>query len=98
MEMDFNMENPSQEIRLGLELLDMALKVSSNPTKLREYNEVLDMPGVDSALFMLYRASQEDSSHPRHLLQSAFMLGYYIYESLQEVNKLWQEGPVNDPS
>jgi len=98
MDMDSNVPEIGQEIRLGTELLELAFRVTANPEKLRKYNEILSMPGVDSALYMLCRAAQEDNSHPRHLLQSAFMLGYYIYESLHEMDRLWEEGPVDDPS
>ena len=98
MEEDFNMGETGQEVRLGTELLDMAFRATANPEKLKMYNGILTMPGVDSALYMLYRAAHEDNSHPRHLLQSAFMLGYYIYESVHAVDKLWEEGPVDDPN
>jgi len=98
MSMDFDTQKVEQELRLGIELLDMAIRVTDNPEKLKMYNEILVMPGVDSALYMLYSAAQEGTSHPKSLLQSAFMLGYYIYESLHEMDKLWKEGPVDDPS
>ena len=52
MNMYFNMEDPNQEIRLGTELLEMAFALSSDPLKLQAYNEILKMPGVDSALYM----------------------------------------------
>jgi len=94
------MENAEQEIRLGAELLEMAFKVSSDSERLKLYNNILDMPGVDSALYMLHRASQEENIHPKSLLQSAFMLGYYVYESLHEIDSLWEretgeESPID---
>ena len=98
MNMYFNMEDPNQEIRLGTELLEMAFALSSDPLKLQAYNEILKMPGVDSALYMLYSATTEGDSHPRQLVQAAFMLGYYVYESLNEINNLWERGPVDAPS
>jgi hypothetical protein len=76
----------------------MAFRVTADTDKLKIYHGVLSMPGVDSALYMLYRGANESNAHPKNLLQSAFMLGYYIHESLQEMDRLWEEGPVDDSS
>ena len=91
------MEHFEQEIELGSELLEMASAITECPDKLKEYNNILDMPGIDPALFMLYKAGETDECHPKALLQSAFMLGYYVCESLRQVNTMWEVGPTEEP-
>ena len=82
----------TEEIRLGTELLELAINSTDNPEVLEIYNNILLMPGVDSALYMLYKAAEFAFSHPKPLLQSAFMLGYYVHESLGAADKLWEAG------
>jgi len=65
----------TEEIRLGTELLELAISSTDNPEVLEIYNNILLMPGVDSALYMLYKAAEFAFSHPKPLLQSAFMFG-----------------------
>lgn len=85
-----------QDIRLGISLLETATQLTADPTKLQAYNKILEMPGVDSALFLLYKAS-ETYPHPKALLQSVFILGYYVCESLSHVDSMWENGPDNEP-
>jgi len=86
----------NQDMRLGAGILEMVARLTQDPAKLEAYNHVLDMPGVDAALFLLYK-SAETLIHPKPLLQSTFMLGYYLCESLKEVDELWNNGPDEDP-
>ena len=87
----------TDDLRLGTELLDLATTSTDDPTILEAYNKILAMPRVDSALFMLYKAAEFAFAHPKPLLQSAFMLGYYIHESLGTADKLWEAGLKDDP-
>ena len=91
------MDEFEQEINLGSELLELASAMTDCSEKLAEYNSILEMPGVDPALFMLYKARETDSCHPKALLQSAFMLGYYVCESMRQVNTMWNAGPSEEP-
>ena len=91
------MEDFEKEIDLGSELLEMASAITESPDKLQEYTDILEMPGIDSALFMLYKAGETDACHPKALLQSAFMLGYYVCESMRQVNAMWEAGPTEEP-
>jgi len=92
MEEDFE-----QAVNLGSELLELASALTESPEKLAEYNNVLEMPGIDPALFMLYKAAENEPCHPKSLLQSAFMLGYYVCDSLHQADKLWDAGPSEEP-
>ena len=91
------MDEFEQEINLGSELLELASAMTDCPEKLAEYNNVLEMPGIDPALFMLYKASETEPCHPKSLLQSAFMLGYFVCNSLRQADKLWDAGPSEEP-
>ena len=93
MEEDFE-----QAVNLGSELLELASAMTECPEKLEEYNNVLEMPGIDPALFMLYKAAENEPCHPKALLQSAFMLGYYVCDSVRQADKLWDAGPSEEPS
>jgi len=91
------MDEFEQNITLGSELLELASAMTDCPEKLAEYNHVLEMPGIDPALFMLYKSTETEPCHPKVLLQSAFMLGYYVCNSLRQVDKLWDAGPSEEP-
>ena len=86
------MDYTREQIRLGSELLEMATNETDNLITLENYNKILEMPGIDAALFMLYKAAEFAFSHPKPLLQSAFLLGYYIHESLTKSEKMWEVG------
>ena len=87
----------TEDIRLGMELLELATTSTDSPEILEAYNNILEMPGVDSALYMLYKAAESAFSHPKPLLQSAFMLGYYVHTSLGAADKLWEDGLKDKP-
>jgi len=91
------MDEFDQDINLGSELLELASVMTECPEKLAEYTNVLEMPGIDPALFMLYKAAENEPCHPKSLLQSAFMLGYYVCDSLRQADKLWDSGPSEEP-
>ena len=91
------MRDMNEECRLGKDLLATVLEVTEDPEQLEHYNSVLAMPGIDGALYILYENKSEFKGHPRPLLQSAFMLGYYLNESLHKTSKLWEAGPPEDP-
>ena len=91
------MDTQDDQIRLGSELLALATSETDDPDTLAAYNKILEVPGVDSALFMLYKAAEFAFAHPKPLLQSAFMLGYYVHESLSKSDKLWDAGIEEEP-
>jgi hypothetical protein len=77
---------------LGRELIENALY----GTAIEEGEKLLNTVGVDSALYMLFAATMENSSQQgltskeiRALMQGAFMLGTYVYKSVKDVEKLW---------
>ena len=94
--MDLN-DDFDENIRLGTDLLDAASVLTDDPVVMAQYDKILKMPGVDAALFMIFKSSEHVSIHPKSLLQSAFMLGYFVRESLDKVDQLWASGPEKDP-
>ena len=84
-------------IRLGTDLLEAASVLTDDPEQLAKYEEILKMPGVNAALFMIFKSSEHAAVHPRSLLQSAFMLGFFVHDSLDKTEQLWRDGPEEDP-
>ena len=96
--MDSNAEQEFNEnIRLGTDLLEAATQLTNDPEQMERYDQILNMPGVDTALFMIFKSSEGTPTHPKSLLQSAFMLGYFVHERLGQVEKLWEDGPEDEP-
>ena len=91
------MKEMNDDIRLGKDLLDTMFEITNDPDKMERYNAILSMPGVDGALYMLYENKSGFKGHPRPLLQSAFMLGYYLNESINNADHLWDSGPEEKP-
>tara|TARA_R110002020_G_C15981819_1_gene748522 strand:- start:201 stop:500 length:300 start_codon:yes stop_codon:yes gene_type:complete len=97
--MDSNAEQEFFEnVRLGTDLLDAATQLTNDPEQMERYDKILNMPGVDTALFMIFKSSEGTPTHPKSLLQSAFMLGYFVHDRLGQVEKLWEDGPEDEPS
>ena len=89
------MKDMDEDIRLGKDLLDGLLKINT-VEETERYNTILGMPGVDGALYMLYENKSGFKGHPRPMLQAAFMLGYYMNESLHNAEQLWDSGRVEN--
>ena len=88
-----------ENVRLGTDLLDAATKLTDDPEQMERYDKILNMPGVDTALFMIFKSAEVSPSlHPKSLLQSAFMLGYFVHDRLGQVEKLWEDGPDDEPT
>ena len=88
-----------ENVRLGTDLLDAATKLTDDPEQMERYDKILNMPGVDTALFMIFKSAEVSPSlHPKSLLQSAFMLGYFVHDRLAQVEKLWEDGPDDEPT
>ena len=90
-------EDFGENIRLGTDLLDAASVLTDDPAQLERYEKILKMPGVDAALFMIFKSSEQGVVHPKSLLQSAFMLGFFVHDSLDKADQLWASGPEKDP-
>ena len=88
-----------ENVRLGTDLLDAATKLTDDPEQMERYDKILNMPGVDTALFMIFKSAEVSPSlHPKSLLQAAFMLGYFVHDRLGQVEKLWEDGPDDEPT
>lgn len=86
-------------IALGAELLEGSMVAPSHEEGLR----LLDTPGVDPALYMLfcslpqgfecatnrYPTATWSVTEIRSLMQCAFMLGSYVKKSIGDIEKLW---------
>ena len=86
-------------IALGTELLDGSMVTAAYEEGMR----LLQTPGVDPALYMLFCSLPQGfecatNRHPtgvwsvteiRSLMQCAFMLGSYVKKSIEDVEKLW---------
>ena len=55
---EFNLE----ELRLGGDILENALHGCYSEESLAKYQRILSMPGIDGALYLLYKAIQHDVS------------------------------------
>jgi len=98
-----NMDNDNRPIpewaMLGAELLEGAL----NEDAYIKASRLLQAPGVDPALYMLFCSLPQgqmciENHYPtgtwsvaevRSLMQCAFMLGTYVSKSIEEAEKLW---------
>ena len=62
------------------------------------YQDLLKAPGIDGALYLLFQAvNQEPRSDAKTLAQAAYMLGYYVANSIKEIDTLWENGPDDEP-
>lgn len=87
------------EIYLGASLLKTALGEQDNSMVESRYRELLKSPGIDGALYLLYKACTSDpNSDSRTLAQAAYMLGYYVANSVKEIDNLWNAGPEEEPN
>ena len=100
MNMDSEHNHPAPEwATLGKELLEGSMTEPSYNEALR----LLQAPGVDPALYMLFCSLPQghiciSNQNPigtwtveeiRGLMQCAFMLGTYVHKSIKEADKLW---------
>ena len=91
---DWNIE----ELRLGGDMLENALHGCYSEEALIKYQRILSMPGIDGALYLLYKAVNEDiTGNAKVLSQAAFVLGYFVCTSMQTVDALWANGPEEEP-
>ena len=91
---EFNIE----ELRLGGDILENALHGCYSEEALLKYQRILSMPGIDGALYLLYKAIQHDvTGNAKVLSQAAFVLGYFVCTSMQAVDALWANGPEEEP-
>ena len=92
------MNESNTELYLGASLLKTALGDSDNTIIEERYKELLKAPGIDGALYLLYHAVTEDPrSDAKTLAQAAYMLGYYVANSVKEIDTLWDNGPTDEP-
>jgi len=92
------MNESNTELYLGASLLKTALGDSDNTIIEERYKELLKAPGIDGALYLLYHAVNEDPrSDSKTLAQAAYMLGYYVANSVKEIDILWENGPREEP-
>ena len=89
----------NEELYLGASLLKTALGDSNNLAVGERYMELLNSPGIDGALYLLFQAvSQDPRSDAKTLAQAAYMLGYYVASSVKEIDNLWENGPNDEPN
>ena len=92
-------EESNTELYLGASLLKTALGDSENSMVEERYKELLNAPGIDGALYLLYHAVSNDRrSDAKTLAQAAYMLGYYVAQSIKTVDSLWENGPLEEPN
>ena len=92
------MNESNTELHLGASLLKMALGDRQDSMIEERYQDLLRAPGIDGALYLLYQACSQDSrSGAKTLAQAAYMLGYYVAQSVKEIDNLWENGPDNEP-
>lgn len=89
----------NEELYLGASLLKTALGDENNLAVGERYMELLNSPGIDGALYLLYKACNEDPrSDAKTLAQAAYTLGYYVANSVKQVDALWDSGPDEEPN
>ena len=89
----------NEELYLGASLLKTALGDSNNLAVGERYMELLNSPGIDGALYLLFQAvSQDPRSDAKTLAQAAYTLGYYVASSVKEIDILWENGPNDEPN
>lgn len=92
------MNESNTELHLGASLLKTALGDREDSMIEERYQDLLRAPGIDGALYLLYQAcSQDPRSDAKTLAQAAYMLGYYVAQSVKEIDNLWQNGPDEEP-
>jgi len=92
------MNHTDTEIYLGASLLKTALGDRTDTGIETRYQELLKAPGIDGALYLLFNACNQDPlSDAKTLAQAAYMLGYYVAQSVKEIDNLWDAGPENEP-
>ena len=95
----FMKEESNSELYLGASLLKTALGDSENSMLDGRYKELLGAPGIDGALYLLYKAVANDRrSDAKTLAQAAYMLGYYVAQSVNTIDSLWEHGPLEEPN
>lgn len=92
------MNKSNTELYLGASLLKTALGTRGDSLIEERYNELLKAPGIDGALYLLFHAVNDDPrSDAKTLAQAAYMLGYYVANSVKEIDILWENGPREEP-
>ena len=92
------MNKSNTELYLGASLLKTALGEQDNSMIEERHRDLLKSPGIDGALYLLYKACTLDpNSDSRTLAQAAYMLGYYVANSVKEIDNLWNVGPDEEP-
>ena len=92
------MNESNTELYLGASLLKTALGDTRDSLIEERYQDLLKAPGIDGALYLLYQAvTQDPRSDAKTLAQAAYMLGYYVANSVKEIDNLWENGPDNEP-
>jgi len=92
------MNQSDTELYLGASLLKKALGDREDTGLEARYKELLKAPGIDGALYMLFQACNNDPrSDAKTLAQAAYMLGYYVAQSVKEIDTLWDIGPKEEP-
>ena len=95
-----SMRESNKELHLGAILLKTALGDGADDVLTTDrYKDILNSPGIDGALYLLYQAvSQDTRSDAKTLAQAAYMLGYYVANSVKEIDSLWDNGPTTEPN
>ena len=92
------MNQSDTELYLGASLLKTALGDKENTRIESRYRELLTAPGIDGALYLLFKACSKDpQSDAKSLAQAAYMLGYYVANSVKEIDNIWDCGPADEP-
>ena len=93
------MNESNTELYLGASLLKTALGDREDSMIEERYQDLLKAPGIDGALYLLYQAvSKDPRSAAKTLAQAAYMLGYYVANSVKEIDNLWENGPSDEPN
>jgi hypothetical protein len=92
------MNTSNTELYLGASLLKTALGDKDDSMVEERYQDLLKAPGIDGALYLLFHAVTADPrSDAKTLAQAAYMLGYYVANSVKEIDILWENGPNDEP-
>ena len=93
------MKESNTELYIGASLLKTALGDTQDSMIEERYQDLLKAPGIDGALYLLFQAvNQEPRSDAKTLAQAAYMLGYYVANSIKEIDTLWENGPHDEPN
>jgi len=77
-----NKRETNEELYLGASLLKTALGEGGGLVE-DHYKELLNAPGIDGALYLLYKACYNDD---------------YVANSVKEIDSLWENGPSDEPN